>query len=233
MASEKGALVRARQRALRAGRKIAFKLGTRASSRHKLVGPGFLAGMQRRFQFKFLLAHGLAPEHRLLDIGCGTLRGGIPLIEYLHSGHYTGIEARPKVLDEGRKELAEAGLEHKQPQLIAAADPAAVQLEQRYDFAWAFMVLIHLPDEVVEGYLDLVARVLADGGAFYANAMLGEAPQKEWVGFPVISRPIDSYRRWAQERGLTVEELGTLASLGHRGGVEGDDTVMLRFARAA
>ncbi len=29
-----------------------------------------------RLQFEFLRARGLKPSHRLLDIGCGSLRGG-------------------------------------------------------------------------------------------------------------------------------------------------------------
>jgi cyclopropane fatty-acyl-phospholipid synthase-like methyltransferase len=233
MGSETGAVRRARRRALRAGRKLAFKIRARGRSRHGLVGLPYLAQMQRRFQFRFLTSHGLRPEHRLLDIGCGTLRGGIPLIEYLQTGNYIGVEARPTVLDEGRRELAEAGLEHKQPLLIATADPSEVTLDAPFDFAWAFMVLIHMPDEVVQSYLAFVARAMSEEGEFFANVMVGEEPPKEWVGFPVISRPLSLYERWAREQGLSVESLGTLASLGHHGGVDGDDTVMLRFTRGA
>ena len=64
---------------------------------------------------------GLAPEHYLLDIGCGTLRGGIPLIAYLLNGHYFGIEMRADILDEGRTELAEAGLVGKRSQAPAVS----------------------------------------------------------------------------------------------------------------
>jgi cyclopropane fatty-acyl-phospholipid synthase-like methyltransferase len=233
MGGENGAVERARRRALRAGRKLAFKLRTRGRSRHGLVGLPYLAQMQRRFQFRFLTSQGLRAEHRLLDIGCGTLRGGIPLIEYLQTGNYIGIEARPKVLEEGRRELLEAGLEHKQPLLIATADPSEVTLDAPLDFAWAFMVLIHMPDEVVQSYLGFVARAMTEDGALFANVMVGEQAPKEWVGFPVISRPLSLYERWAHEQGLAVESLGTLASLGHHGGVDGDDTVMLRFTKSA
>jgi hypothetical protein len=62
------------------------------------------------------------------------------------------------VLEEGRRELAEAGLEPKRPRLIQASDLAQVRLDAPVDFAWAFSVLIHMPDEVLDGCLDLVAR---------------------------------------------------------------------------
>ena len=67
--------------------------------RHSLVGPPDLWEMKREFQIRFLRQAGLSPEHYLLDIGCGTLRGGIPLIDYLETGHYFGLESRQQGLD--------------------------------------------------------------------------------------------------------------------------------------
>lgn len=187
--------------------------------------------MKRRFQFEFLTSHGLRPEHRLIDIGCGALRGGIPLIEYLETGHYTGVEARAAVLKEGRKELAEAGLEHKQPLLIHAADPAQVELKAPFDVAWAFMVLIHMTDEIVDACLGLVAGGLTEAGAFYANVNLGSNAEARWQSFPVVSRPHEFYEHVGARHGLIVHDVGTLESLGHGSG--GDMAMMLRFTRAS
>ena len=226
----KGPLARTRKRALRVGRKIVGK-APRPLSRHALVGPPDLWEEKRRFQFQFLTSRGLQPEHRLLDIGCGTLRGGIPLIEYLQTGHYTGVEARAEVLEEGRKELADSGLAHKHPLLIHAADPAQIQLEAPFDFAWAFSVLIHMPDEVVDAYMGLVSGGLAEGGEFYANVGLGDRPEGTWQGFPVVSRPRATYERLAASHGLIVDDVGTLDTLGHQMGT-GDRMMMLRFTRA-
>ena len=75
----------------------------RVERRHSLVGPPKLWKLKRDFQINFLKNAGLEPQHYLLDIGCGTLRGGIPLIDYLNVGNYTGIERRRKVLEEGGK----------------------------------------------------------------------------------------------------------------------------------
>jgi len=41
-----------------------------------------------QLQFDFLVNHGLEPNHKLLDIGCGTLRGGRHFITYLVPGNY-------------------------------------------------------------------------------------------------------------------------------------------------
>lgn len=230
----KAAMLNARARALRARRKLKLRVELRSSTRRAaLVGSPELWERQRRFQFEFLTSRGLAPEHRLLDIGCGTLRGGIPLIGYLQAGHYAGVEARASVLEEAKKELAEAALEHKHPVLINADDASRVELADPLDFAWAFMALIHMPDDTAAGYLEMLAGKLAEGGQFYGNVNIGDKPEGSWQGFPVVTRTHEFYEQLAASRGLTVQDVGVLDSLGHRFGAPGDKTVMLRFTRAA
>src|SRR5205807_6035012 len=45
-----------------------------------------------RLQFEFLTGNGLKPHHRLLDVGCGALRGGLHFIRYLDEGNYVGVD---------------------------------------------------------------------------------------------------------------------------------------------
>src|SRR5437667_11948751 len=58
----------------------------------------------RRFQMALLKEQGLIPSHKFLEIGCGPLTGGIPIIEYLEPGNYIGIDIRSSVLDLSWKE---------------------------------------------------------------------------------------------------------------------------------
>ena len=51
---------------------------TPARRRRAMVGPPELWDLKRAFQIRFLRDHGLEPGHRLLDLGCGTLRGACP-----------------------------------------------------------------------------------------------------------------------------------------------------------
>jgi cyclopropane fatty-acyl-phospholipid synthase-like methyltransferase len=86
--------------------------------RHALVGPADLWESKRRFQKNFLLRAGLKPHHRLLDFGCGTLRGGIPIIDYLDAGNYIGLDVRTETLKEACVELEESGLDVKYPTIM-------------------------------------------------------------------------------------------------------------------
>jgi hypothetical protein len=48
-----------------------------------------------RLQFKHLKFWGAAPQSYLLDIGCGSVRGGKFAIALLEPVHYYGIELTP------------------------------------------------------------------------------------------------------------------------------------------
>lgn len=193
--------------------------------RHAMVGPAQLWKMKRDFQIQFLKTMGLKPEHYLLDIGCGTLRGGIPLIKYLQDGHYFGVEVRKEVLDEGRKELREASLEEKKPNLLVSPDISQLTIEQKFDYLWAFSVLIHMCDEILNDTLDFVSNHLLDDGVFYANVnvLTGEGTDGYWQGFPVVIRPLEFYNHACTKYGLVVSDLGGLKDHGHVSNVENQD----------
>lgn len=201
-------------------------------NRHALVGEASLWRLKRDFQITFLKEHGLRPDHVVLDVGCGTLRGGIPLISYLDAGNYFGTEVRSEVLQQARKELSKSDLVGKRPTLLMS-DMTQLRLDRPVDFAWAFSVLIHMTDEVLERCLASVSNALAPDGAFYANVNLGEGALGEWQGFPVQRRSMAFYETSAKSSLLTVEDIGALGDLGHRSGRPLQDAQrMLVFRRA-
>lgn len=183
--------------------------------RHQHVGPGKLWKSKREFQIRFLRGVGLEPRHTLLDLGCGTLRGGIPLIEYLETGHYGGFEVRPDVLEEGRKELRESGLEGKNPTLSSAPSLKAAGFNCEFDFVWAFSVLIHMEDRILTDTLAAVRGLLKEDGGFYGNVNLGDRADGQWAGFPVVFRSWSFYEDACFANGLKVTDLGSLAEFGH------------------
>src|ERR1700682_2262588 len=69
-------------------------------------------------QFEYLKGRGLRPSHRLLDLGCGALRGGLHFIRYLSAGNYYGIDVNASLIEAGKRELIEAGLVDRKPNLL-------------------------------------------------------------------------------------------------------------------
>ena len=186
-----------------------------AADRHALVGPRALWHEKRTFQFRFLRDAGLQPGHRLLDLGCGTLRGGIPLIDYLQAGHYTGVDVRPHVITEARRECDDHGLAAKSPVLLCHDDLRRLALPHRFDVVWAFSVLIHMDDDTLDAALACVRRHLHPGGQFLANVNLGDRPDGAWQGFPLVWRSMAFYDAAFRRHGLHVVDLGTLARFGN------------------
>jgi SAM-dependent methyltransferase len=225
--------VNLREIADRAASRARAAVAGRQARRHGLVGRPELWQQKRDFQIAFLREHGLLPAHVLVDLGCGTLRGGIPIIAYLDEGSYVGIDVREEAIEEARHELQEHGLEHKRPELIATPSLAAVDLGRTADYAWGFSVLMHLADERLDECLAFARRHLAQGGVFYANAITEELPPARWREFPVISRPVDAYREQAERNGLSLRDVGALADLGHVTGLaHHDEQRMLELRRA-
>jgi len=212
-------------------RKIRYLTYNSKEKRHYMVGPPHLWKMKREFQINFLKAQKLKPEHVFLDIGCGTLRGGIPIISYLNSGNYYGIEVREDVLNEGKKELLEEeDLKDKNPVLLHFDDFDYLKISSKFDIILAYSVLIHMDDQIVEKCFDFVSKHLQPDGHFYANVNIEKYKDAKWQGFPVVFRSIEFYMDIAGRYGLQTENLGTLDSLGHYSNQEaGDKQLMLKF----
>ena len=123
-----------------------------------------------QLQFDFLVRQGLQPHHSLLDVGCGSLRGGVHFIRYLEPGHYVGIDRDAALLAAGRDvELDAATLGAKQPLLVEMRDFQFGTLGRAYDYALAQSVFTHLPLNQIMRCLVNMGQVLNPDGRFFAT----------------------------------------------------------------
>ncbi len=194
-----------------------------------MVGPPGLWREAREFQFRFLRGAGLQPRHRLLEIGCGPLRGGIPLIRYLDPGNYAGIDVRLEVIEEARRQVVREQLTEKDPVLAASRTFGGEELRgRRFERVWCFQVLYHLEDRLADACLAQVARFMDPGSACYANVN-ADLPQGRWKEFPFLQRPLEFYDGLARAHGMTMRVLGRLQALGYRGRARGRMNHMIEF----
>lgn len=139
-----------------------------------------------RLQFEFLRARGLKPDHRLLDIGCGSLRGGIHAIKYLETGNYYGLDINPSLIEAGRHELRLAGLTHKNPHLAVSDRFELGLFRQKFDYLLALSVFTHVFANHIIRCLTEVRGVLASKGQFFATFFL--APHSAHLA-PIVHQP--------------------------------------------
>ena len=118
-------------------------------------------------QFRYLIDHGLRPDHRMLEIGCGNLRAGWWFIDYLGVGAYTGVDISSEILTAAGVTLTERNLHRKRPRLLWVDDMGFPGLpDAAFDVVHAHSVFSHSPAEVVEAAFAGVRRVIAPGGFF-------------------------------------------------------------------
>jgi SAM-dependent methyltransferase len=166
----------------------------------------------------------------VVDIGCGTLRGGIPIIERLSANNYVGIDIRSEVEAEAHAELMHHKLSRKNPTLIFGRSLSEIHLARQFDVAWAFSVLFHLTDAHLRECFAFVQEHLKPNGVFYGNVNLGTREPDQWREFPEVWRTLAEYKKTAARFGLTVEDMGMLDHLVERAPVGGNQH-MLRLTR--
>lgn len=141
-----------------------------------------------RLQLGFMRAHGLSPHHRLLDVGCGAMRGGLFFVDYLDAGGYYGLDIAPSLIEAGRLELKQAGLVDKRPHLMVEEGFRASRFDLQFDFALAVSVFTHIFANHILRCLKETGVVLAPGGQFYASFF--EAPNSGHLE-PIVHNPGD------------------------------------------
>ena len=171
-----------------------------------------------KLQFDFLVGRGLRPDHYLLDIGCGSLRGGVHFIRYLGTGRYFGVEKEESLLEAGRSvELKRYALAEKDPQLfkIDDFDLSALPPEVRFDFMLAQSVFTHLTPQLILCVKRVMPR-LRQKGVFYAT--FDESPDDESYSrgphkwrrdeLRMVYYPFSLFEGISQRVGATVEYVG-------------------------
>lgn len=143
-----------------------------------------------RLQFDFMVRHGLVPQHRLLDLGCGSFRGGVHFVPFLEPGNYFGFDRNRSLMDAGyEKEIVPAGLADRLPpeNLIADDNFDFSKFPVVFDRVIAVSVFTHLTFNMVRVCLERLAPAVAAGGTFYATYF--SVPDDRPVYLPLVHSP--------------------------------------------
>lgn len=128
------------------------------------VGPADQYDLIGAAQFALLYALGLREHHRLLDIGCGSLRAGRMLIGYLNPGGYTGVEPNRWLIDEAiGHELGHDVLAVQQP-VFDASDDFSLEHLGRFDFVLAQGVATNTGPALLRRLLWAIAQTVEPTG---------------------------------------------------------------------
>jgi len=162
------------------------------SRQNFLGGPASEFEVMGRLQLITLLRCGLYPDSKVVDIGCGCLRGGYWLINFLQAGNYFGIEPNVKMLALGKNEiLGTPLLKEKRPHFLSNDRFDLSEFGEVFDFFIACSVWIHASKQQILHMLDSFASWGADDAVFLAD-YLPAKPGKDYTGDRWLGRSHES-----------------------------------------
>lgn len=134
------------------------------------LGVGEMWNEIGQLQFNFLTKNGLLPSHVFLDIGCGSLRAGVHLIDYLGEGNYYGFDQSAFLITAALEyEIPKLNLQEKHPTLYIRDDFHFSITNKKFDFLMAQSVFTHLTWNSILLCLRRASLVMHKNSKFYAT----------------------------------------------------------------
>ena len=184
-----------------------LELGLTPGSRNYRAFVGYPAKYDiiAAMQFNLLTFLGLRQHHRLLDLGCGSLRAGRLFIPYLNKDHYCGIEPEEWLVREGiERETGQDLIRIKNPSFAYRADYKLTCFGIRFDFILAQSIFSHAGAHDIQRCLAEAAATLAPGGLLVASFVLDREDYAgdAWVYPTCVGYKDSTVRRIAATAGL-------------------------------
>jgi len=126
-------------------------------------------------QLEVLKSIGCLPTHRVLEIGCGALIAGYPVMQYLDEGNYWGVDPNVWLRMASRRipEVAQT-IAIKRPHLQTREDFRANLTENKFDFIFSHSILSHCSYAQLKAFLVAAKEQLAPDGKLVASIRLAE-----------------------------------------------------------
>lgn len=169
------------------------------------IGPPDRYDLVSAMQFNLLTFLGLREHHKLLDIGCGSLRGGRLFIVYLLADRYFGIEPEEWLVREGiRNELGEQLVGLKRPIFDHNREFALSVFGQTFDFLLAQSIFSHASRQQIRVCLAEARKVMHPDSILAATFVVGEESYEgdTWVYPECITYKRSDMEAMAAEQGL-------------------------------
>jgi len=141
------------------------------------VGPPEDYDLVAAMSFGLLTLLGLRQQHRVLDLGCGSLRIGRLLIPYLNHAGYTGLEPNRWLVEAGiQREIGQDQVRIKRPRFVISdtGDPLVAE-GRTYDYILAQSIFSHCGPDLLDQWLFRISRLLEDSGTLVATYVESES----------------------------------------------------------
>lgn len=181
-----------------------------------MVGPlGYWKELQS-YQLNTLKKNGLKPEHKLLDLGCGPLQGGIAFINFLDQNNYYGIDIKQESLNAGINQVKKYKLEKKSPSLSLSDSFGKKEFgNTKFDFIWASQILYYFDDEKLNSLMDWLSICLKENGKFLGDIIGAKHYEFKTKEHNWFLHTTESLQNIANNFNLKVQNLGEIENFGY------------------
>jgi cyclopropane fatty-acyl-phospholipid synthase-like methyltransferase len=172
------------------------------------VGPPADYDLVAAMVFNLLTCLGLRQHHRVLDVGCGSLRIGRLLIPYLNTGNYIGVEPNQWLVQNGiQYEVGEDMIRLKKPTFSYHSSLNDFKKNLKVDFAVAQSIFSHCSKALINEWLDQISDHLKDDGVLFATFLVGteDFEGDGWVYPDCVKYIPGTIEKMASEQGLSFE----------------------------
>lgn|SRR5574341_178083 len=131
-----------------------------------LYDPGMIVFPEKRFKGGLIAQARLAPDSRVLDIGCGTGTLALMVKRAYPQAEVTGLDGDPKILERARRKAVKTGLAVTFDHALADALPYP---DGAFDRVFSTLMIHHLDTPTKSRMFAEVWRVLRPGGEFHVG----------------------------------------------------------------
>jgi SAM-dependent methyltransferase len=182
-----------------------------------------------RMQFAMMIREGIYPWSRVLDIGCGCLRGGFWMIHFLNRGCYFGIEPNTEMVKAGVEEIVGKEIvEQKHPSIDYNDRFDASVFGVRFDAFLARSIWTHASKPQISIMLDHFVKLGSENAFFLASYLPPKFPWHDYKGEEyrgkshkcnvgdLVSHSFKWVEHECRRRGLYIRELSDGVLLGQK-----------------
>ena len=174
------------------------------------VGPPNYYDLIGATQFNLLTLFGMRETSTLLDIGCGSLRGGRFSMMYLRPGKYFGIDPEDWAVKEGlQAHFDDELVRRREPTFVFDGDYGVTKFGRKFDFLMAHSIFTHAPEQQIRQCMTEVAKVMVPESIFLATffeSLDGTDYTGDTWAYPDIVRYRKStISRYVEESGLECQ----------------------------
>ncbi|MDH3229145.1 MAG: class I SAM-dependent methyltransferase [Alphaproteobacteria bacterium] len=173
------------------------------------VGPPEQYDFMGATQFRLLAAFGLREHHKVLDVGCGSLRVGRLLIPFLNTGCYFGIEPNAWLIEEAKKnEVGHDLFSVKEPSFDHNSD-FEIPFDVKFDYIIAQSIFSHTGTKLFERAIERLSKNLNDNGLIFATFVdyMDEANDEQWYYPECVGLHHTTIIRMARRNNLACRRL--------------------------